>query len=95
VYGRRSVGPSYPQVAFVNGIQGTGEMKLLIGRDGTVIKARVVKSIPALDSAAVEAALVWVFAPEVKEGRIVETSAHAPIVFRINLSCTPAPAPIE
>jgi outer membrane biosynthesis protein TonB len=48
-----------------------------------VAKARVVRSIPALDEAARQTVLQWVFSPAIKNGRPVATVASAPVTFRI------------
>jgi protein TonB len=48
-----------------------------------VIKARVLRSIPALDAAAIATVKQWQFAPAIKHGRPVATIAQAPVGFRI------------
>jgi protein TonB len=75
--------PKYPPEAFVKKIEGTVEVEILIDSTGRVAKARVVRSIPALDAAALQTVYQWVFAPAVKGGRPVATTAMAPVTFRI------------
>jgi protein TonB len=75
--------PKYPPEAFVKKIEGTVEVEILIDSTGRVAKARVVKSIPALDKAALDTVYQWVFSPAVKGGRPVATVASAPVTFRI------------
>jgi prolyl oligopeptidase len=75
--------PNYPQDAFVKKIQGVVELELVIDATGRVAEARVVKSIPGLDQAALETVYQWTFEPAVKAGRPVATKAHAPVTFRI------------
>ena len=75
--------PKYPPEAFVKKIEGTVEVEILIDSTGRVAKARVVKSIPALDKAALDTVYQWVFMPAVKHGRPVATVASAPVTFRI------------
>ncbi len=75
--------PKYPADAFVKKIEGTVEVEILIDSTGRVVRARVVKSIPLLDSAAVQTVYQWVFAPAVKSGHPVSTIASAPVTFRI------------
>jgi protein TonB len=75
--------PQYPQEAFVKKIEGTVEVEILIDATGRVVRARVVKSIPLLDAAAIETVKQWIFQPAVKAGRPVATMAMAPVTFRI------------
>jgi TonB family protein len=67
----------------VKKIEGTVEVEILIDSTGHVSKARVVRSIPALDSAALDTVRQWVFSPAIKNGRPVATVASAPVTFRI------------
>lgn len=75
--------PKYPQDAFVKKIEGTVEVEIVIDSTGRVVKARVVRSIPALDAAALQTVYQWVFSPAIKNGRPVATMASAPVTFRI------------
>ncbi len=75
--------PQYPQEAFVKKIEGMVELEILIDSTGRVVRARVVKSIPLLDAAAIQTVQQWVFAPAIKNGRPVATIATAPVTFRI------------
>jgi protein TonB len=75
--------PQYPQEAFVKKIEGTVEVEILIDANGRVVSARVVRSIPLLDAAAVQTVYQWVFSPAMKAGRPVATRAMAPVTFRI------------
>jgi protein TonB len=75
--------PVYPQDAFVKKIEGIVLLEILIDRDGRVVRARVLHSVPLLDAAALEAVRQWVFAPAIKQGQPVATLAQAPIAFRI------------
>jgi protein TonB len=75
--------PQYPQEAFIKKIEGIVELEIVIDATGRVIHARVIKSIPLLDQAAIQTVYQWQFAPAVKKGRPVATRAHAPVTFRI------------
>lgn len=79
----RQTKPRYPPDAFVKKIQGTVLVELLIDDAGHVVRARVIQSVPALDSAALEAVREWRFVPAYKNGRPVATVARAPVSFRI------------
>lgn len=75
--------PVYPHDAFTKKLEGTVEVGFIIDVDGRVRRAWIVKSIPALDSAAIQAVRQWVFAPALKGGRPVATQHVAPVKFRI------------
>jgi protein TonB len=75
--------PVYPQEAFIKKIEGVVTLEILIGVDGKVGRARVVRSIPLLDAAAIQTVRQWVFSPAIKNGRPVATTAEAPVSFRI------------
>ncbi len=75
--------PQYPQEAFVKKIEGTVLVEIVIDANGRVVSARVLRSVPLLDQAAVQTVYQWVFQPAVKRGRPVATIAHAPVNFRI------------
>jgi len=76
--------PRYPQDAFVKRIEGTVELEILIDAQGRVVEARVTKSIPLLDAAAIETVYGWRFAPAIKNGLPVAALARAPVTFRIH-----------
>jgi periplasmic protein TonB len=75
--------PIYPQDAFIKKIEGVVEVEILIDTSGRVARARVMRSVPLLDQAAIDTVKQWVFAPAVKGGRPVATTAIAPVTFRI------------
>jgi protein TonB len=75
--------PVYPQEAFIKKIEGVVEVTILIDANGNVPYARVVKSIPQLDQAAIQTVMQWRFTPAMKKGRPVATWANAPVSFRI------------
>ncbi len=75
--------PEYPQEAFVKKIEGNILVEILIDGNGRVVRARVLRSVPALDLAAIACVKQWVFAPAMKRGRAVATLAQANVAFRI------------
>jgi periplasmic protein TonB len=75
--------PQYPQDAFVKKIEGTVELEIVIDITGRVVHARVLRSVPLLDAAAIQTVYQWVFQPAMKHGRPVPTKATAPVTFRI------------
>ena len=62
------VEPVYPDDARQAGIDGMVILEALIGEDGKVMDARIMRSIPALDAAALAAVRQWAFAPTVING---------------------------
>lgn len=79
----RLVKPEYPQDAFVKKVQGVVYVEILIDSSGRVVRARITRSIPLLDDAAIAAVRQWVFAPAVKGGQPVATMAMAPVTFTL------------
>jgi protein TonB len=75
--------PDYPQEAFVKKIEGTVVIEIVIDARGHVVHARVVRSVPLLDQAALECVRQWLFEPAIKAGRPVASLATAPVHFRI------------
>jgi TonB family protein len=53
----------YPAEAKDAGVQGVVILEVLIGKDGKVINAKVLRSIPLLDQAALDAVRQWEFTP--------------------------------
>jgi len=75
--------PTYPQVPFSKGIEGTVEILFVVDEKGRVTDPRVIRSIPELDRAALDCVKKWKFSPAKKDGRAVRTEALAPVTFRI------------
>jgi protein TonB len=75
--------PEYPSEAFVKKVEGTVVLQILIDEHGRVAQARVVRSIPMLDQAALHAVRTWAFIPALRGGQPVATLALAPVSFRI------------
>jgi len=64
----RDVKPVYPAEAQVNRIQGVVILEAIIDTDGTIAAARVLRSIPELDEAALDAVRQWKFMPTLLNG---------------------------
>jgi periplasmic protein TonB len=76
------VKPRYPNDAFVNKTEGTVLVEIVIDAEGRVVRARIVRSVPGLDEAALQAVRQWHFtAPHA--GRPVAMRAMARVGFRI------------
>ena len=57
------VKPRYPPDAMSAKISGTVEVEATVGTDGTVTDVRMLRSIPGLDEAAMDAVRQWRFEP--------------------------------
>jgi protein TonB len=64
----KRVNPEYPVTALSSRVQGVVILEATIGADGRVSDVRVVRSIPLLDTAAVEAVRQWVYEPTIVNG---------------------------
>lgn len=64
----KDVKPVYPSIAESARLQGTVIVEATIGPDGTVSDARVIRSIPMLDEAALDAVRQWAFTPTLSNG---------------------------
>jgi protein TonB len=78
----RNVNPVYPADAQEAKVQGVVILEARIERDGTVSRARVLKSIPELDDAAVEAVRQWEFTPTLLNG------APVPVMMTVTVNFT-------
>jgi protein TonB len=75
----------YPLVSRRNGEQGTVLVKVLVARDGTVLKAELEKSSgsPNLDIAAVRSVKNWHFVPARRGDETIEKEYIVPAVFKL------------
>jgi TonB family protein len=78
----KSVNAVYPIDAQEAKVQGVVIIEARIERDGTVGRARVLRSIPMLDDAAVEAVRQWEFAPTLLNG------APMPVMMTVTVNFT-------
>jgi len=78
----RDVKPAYPETAFASRVGGVVIVEARIGADGSIVDARVLRSIPLLDEAALDAVRQWTFTPTVLDGEAVEVIATLTINFQ-------------
>lgn len=64
----KSVDPLYPIEARISGVEGDVILEVITDIRGRIESAKVLKSIPLLDEAAVEAVRFWVYEPLIIEG---------------------------
>ena len=77
------VQPIYPEMAKQSRVEGTVSLSVLIGPSGKVEKASVVRSIPALNDAAVSAVKQWKYQPTVVNGIAVPVSMVVHVNFAL------------
>lgn len=78
----KNVLPVYPAVAKSARVGGTVLVEATIGPDGKVADARVVKSVPLLDQAALDAVTQWEYAPTRVRGVAVPVIITVAINFQ-------------
>jgi TonB family protein len=74
--------PMLPDAARKAGIRGTVIILIDIAEDGTVPNARVLRSIPLLDAAALECARQWRYEPALLNGKPVQVTTTEAVSFR-------------
>jgi len=78
----KHVNPVYPPIAESARVQGVVILETIIGADGKVQDARVLRSIPLLDQAALDAVKQWEFTPTLLNGSPV------PIIMTVTVQFT-------
>jgi protein TonB len=61
--------PEYPEIARANRVEGIVILETIIGTDGKVAEARVLRSNPLLDQAALAAVRGWEYSPTLLNGK--------------------------
>ncbi len=79
----RDVKPTYPPDALAAHVEGLVTLDVAIDTDGTVKDVTVVRSVPLLDQAAVDAVRRWQYTPAVVDGMRVSTRATVTITFTL------------
>lgn len=77
----RHVSPVYPADAIAAGIQGVVIIEAVIDESGGVSSARVLRQVPGLDEAALEAVRQWQFTPTLVDGAAVRVVMTVTINF--------------
>ena len=80
----RHVAPTYPPIAQAARVSGVVILDALIGEDGSVRDAKVMRSVPLLDAAAVEAVRQWRFTPTLLNGVPVQVIMTVTVRFTLN-----------
>ena len=80
----KNVPPIYPIEAQAAKIQGIVIIEAIIAKDGTVRDARILRSIPVLDEAAITAVRQWEFTPTFLNGVPVEVVMTVTVNFTLS-----------
>jgi TonB family protein len=73
--------PEYPEIARSAGVQGTVTIAATVATDGTIDGAKVVRSVPLLDAAALEAVKQWTYKPSMLNGKAVPANLVVNVQF--------------
>ena len=77
----KKAAPEYPAEARAAGLEGVVFLKLLVGENGKVLQAEVLKGEEVFRKAALEAAYRFVFTPAIQNDRPVKVWMSLPIRF--------------
>jgi periplasmic protein TonB len=79
----KDVRPIFPSSAMAARVQGTVIMEITIGPDGRVHSTQLLKSVPLLDAAALEAVRQWEYAPTTVDGKAVAVLMTVTVHFSL------------
>jgi len=79
----KDVKPVYPEAAKAAGVQGIVIIETQIAKDGSVNQAKVLRSVPELDRAAIEAVMQWKYTPTLLNGEPVEVIMTVTVTFTL------------
>lgn len=77
------VAPAYPPLARTARVEGTVILEAVLDTGGRVREARVLRSVPLLDAAALEAVQQWQFTPTLLNGEPVPVVLTVTVVFSL------------
>ena len=77
------VNAAYPAEAMRQRVEGTVVLEIVVGCDGAVTDARVLRGIPMLDAAAVDAVKQWRFQPTLLNGAPVPVVSTVTVTFTL------------
>lgn len=80
----RNVDPVYPDIAKQARVQGIVILECTISPQGKVTNVKVLRGIPLLDQAAIDAVRLWVYSPTLLNGVPVPVIMTVTVNFRLN-----------
>ena len=78
----KNVNPVYPSIAQSARVQGVVIIEATIGADGRVQDTKVLRSIPLLDQAAIDAVRQWTYTPTLLNG------VPVPVIMTVTVNFT-------
>jgi protein TonB len=75
--------PVYPSLARSVGVEGTVILEAVLDRTGHVDRLRVIRSVPLLDQAALDAVKQWRYTPSTLHGVPVEVLMTITVTFSL------------
>jgi protein TonB len=78
------VGPIYPAVAVTAHVEGVVILEVVVDREGRVEEVKILRSIPLLDMAAVDAVRQWRYAPLVVNGQPARFIVTVTVSFNLS-----------
>lgn len=78
----KNVAPIYPEIAKSAHVSGVVVIEATVGEDGKVADAKVLRSVPLLDQAALDAVRQWEYKPTLLNGKPV------PVVMTVSINFT-------
>ncbi len=79
----KDVKPVYPEEAKNAGVQGIVIIETLIGTDGAIKQAQVLRPVPMLDKAALDAVMQWRYTPTLLNGEPVQLVMTVTVTFTL------------
>lgn len=79
-----NVRPDYPPMAIAARVSGSVTIEAIIGTDGVVREAKVLKSVPLLDEAALKAVRQWRYTPTLLNGVPVSVIMTVTVTFTLD-----------
>ena len=79
----RHVAPVYPDIAVRANVQGKVVVECTVSPQGRVTETRIVRGIPLLNAAAVEAVKQWLYTPTLRDGVPVPVIMTVTVEFRL------------
>ncbi len=79
----KHVAPVYPEIAQASRVQGVVILEVIVGPTGDVTDAKVLRSIPLLDQAAIDAVAQWKFTPTLLNGMPVSVVMTVTVNFSL------------
>ena len=80
----KNINPSYPDIAKQARVQGVVILECTISPQGKVTDVKVLRGIPLLDAAAIEAVKQWVYSPTLLNGVPVPVIMTVTVNFRLS-----------